>query len=299
VKKKTWKMLWFSASFWVLIASLGLFVPKVGKVLLGFFNFLVRGFESWGFNHQVSFILTIISTYLMILVLLRLYLFIENKLANKRTILFVVALFSATFVMNAQNPSDSSDSLDESVYMENALVTYFQRETSFFDSLIGALSFPESFEIKETETQIRFNTFVWEEGKNNFLWIGVFDKGNPEPLSEKEFSFNNLEKLYNDLQKKESHSEKITEDISLLIPIGDNPEIPGEYLIIIGDILDEEGKQAGAFEIGYNTRNLLLNRKNSWQGYPKSKKYKYSKVHAWDCKVIKLSNHSLNYPSQK
>ena len=183
--------------------------------------------------------------------------------------------------------------------MENALVTYFQRETSFFDSLMGALSFPESYEVKETGTQIRLNTFVWEGGKNNFLWIGIFDKGNPEPLSEKEFSFKNLEKFYNDLKKEEAHSEKITRDISLLIPIGDNPERPGEHLIIIGEIFDEEGKQAGAFEIGYNTGNLLLNRKNSWQGYPKSRKYKYSKVHAWECKVIKLSNYSLNYPSQK
>ncbi len=84
MKRKTFRMLWIAVSLWTLLVSLGLVSQKIGKLILGFFNFIVGGFESWSIHPNVSFGLAIFFTYLMVLVLLRLVLFIENKIAYRK-----------------------------------------------------------------------------------------------------------------------------------------------------------------------------------------------------------------------
>jgi len=149
---------------------------------------------------------------------------------------------------------------------------------------------PEFYEFKYKGIQVRFTTFVQENGRDNMLLIdilGGFDEEYSETLFVRLRSFEGLEKEFGGSNGKESFRQKIREDLKIYLLIKD------KTLIMLGEFLDEEGYFKGYFRIRYPVENLLLNRMDG--EYPGSIEYLSPKVYAENCKVIKLDNDSFNY----
>jgi hypothetical protein len=191
----------------------------------------------------------------------------------KNFIIIIIGIFALTLDMNAQEPSKTPD---ESVYMENMILSnpIYDCELFLPEMVVGP--FHESFKVEEMGIYIQVITVTENRRGKNTLEVRVFDKKGTIPVYQRKFTFKELEKPFH--REKKFLDMEIGKGLWIKHPKGDDPYIKGEHFIIGGE----------CFSIEYHVGNLMLNTHSSLEGYLIPEKYVYSHFHSDGCTVSRV-----------